>query len=866
MKSVPINSIPIPAWIHDLRSDRLIDANAAAVQRYGYSADEFRAMSLYDFTVGEGRGGTMRHRIKTGEEIEVTLLANDIADSTTTRLLVAAPVPAREESDRDFIDCNAEVIYESDMRGRFIFVNGAVRNVLGFTPASLIGRHYSELVRDDWKEAVVEHYRNQRNTGAESTYYEFPAVAADGHIVWFGQTVQKVVKRDGTVTFRAIGRDVTLRKFADERFHAFMNNSPAVAFIKQSDGRYVYANDLMNRLFATSGTTIVGASDSDLLPAAIADEIHDADAEVIFNHRSIQMVESVPTVDGTTRQWLTYKFPVTDAAGTTYVGGVSIDMTERIALEQELAAARDAALASARQKAQFLANMSHEIRTPMNGVLGMLGVLLDTKLDDDQRDLAQTARWSAENLLGIINDILDFSKIEAGKLTFEVLDFDVRAALEATVDLLSDAARRKSLDIGYILDPEIPPMLRGDAGRLRQILLNLIGNAVKFTESGGVLVQVEREAESIDAITLRFRITDTGIGMSEKTRDQLFQPFMQADNSSTRSFGGTGLGLAISKQLVGMMQGEIGVDSEPGCGSSFWFTARFAHAAEGSATTSPRGDAPRRVLVVEDSTTARHLISFQLTAWGLTNDCANDAATALDMMRDAATAGEPYDVVISDLNMPDMDGVALARIVKSSARFGTPRFVLVTGTARKFDAAKLADLGVTSWIAKPVKQQQLFHAMFGAVQTDDTRTAGPTELTAPRVEGRGRVLIVDDNVVNQKVTARQLQKLGVAADSVGNGVEALHALSRIVYDLVLMDCQMPDVDGYQATAEIRRRAGNTRHTPVIALTASASASDRDRCLAAGMDDFVTKPVREHDLAATLQRWMRVEEKRLSESA
>jgi PAS domain S-box-containing protein len=763
--------------------------------------------------------------------------------------------PIDLETLRGFIDGNADVIYEADTRGRFTFVNAAVHKVLGYDPDGLIGRHFSDLVQDDWKAAVVEHYRHQSKTGEESTYYEFPAVGANGRVVWFGQTVQRVVKSGGTIVFQAIGRDVTQRRADEQRFHQFMNHSPAVKFMKQADGCYVYANDLMNRLFAQPGSSVVGSSDADLLPASIENTIRLHDEMVLREGRSIQVMESAPTIDGQVRQWLTYKFPVEGADGTRFVGGVAFDLTERIALEHDLAAARDAALASARQKSQFLANMSHEIRTPMNGVIGMLGLLLDSRLDDDQRELAETARSSAEALLTIINDILDFSKIEAGKLTFDAGDFNVRTACEATIDLLSDAARRKSLDLGYVIDPQVPAVIRGDVGRLRQILLNLLGNAVKFSEEGGVLLQVDREADVDGSIALRFRVTDTGPGIAEETQRRLFQPFSQGDETTTRSFGGTGLGLAISKQLVHMMHGEIGVDSEPGCGSSFWFTARFATSSQPAEAVEPPRDAPRRVLVVEDSTTSRHMVSLQLSAWGVLSEAAGGGTGAIRMLTQAAMEGAPYDLILSDFVMPDMDGATLARIVRGNPALGSPRVVLITGSAQKFDAVRLAELGISHCLSKPVKQLHLFSAIFGQKAAAPPKPAKPV---AP-LRAHGRVLVVDDNVVNQKVTVRQLHKLGIAAEAVGNGLEALTALEKIAYDLVLMDCQMPEMDGYEATAEIRRRQGDSSHTPVIALTASASDSDRDRCLAAGMDDFVTKPVREHELAAALQRWMNTTE-------
>jgi CheY-like chemotaxis protein len=366
---------------------------------------------------------------------------------------------------------------------------------------------------------------------------------------------------------------------------------------------------------------------------------------------------------------------------------------------------------------------------------------------------------------------------------------------------------------------------------------------------------VEREEDRDGQIALRFRVTDTGIGLSQEARKHLFRPFTQADESTTRRFGGTGLGLAISRELVHMMQGDIGVESEPGCGATFWFTAAFPASDQPSKASPASSPKMPRVLIVEDSTTTRQMIALQLTAWRVPNDTTDTATSALQVLREASKAGAPFDVVISDLHMPHMDGMALARFVRSRPDLGAPRFVLVTSAASSFDAATLTQLGVTMALRKPLKPQRLHDAVFGAAPQRALRIVqppmGPTATSAKR-----RVLVADDNIVNQKVALRQLHKLGIAAEAVGNGMEALEALERIAYDLVLMDCQMPDMDGYEATREIRQRQTGGRRIPVIALTASVSDDDRQRCVAAGMDDFVSKPVRESDLADVLKRWLR----------
>jgi PAS domain S-box-containing protein len=875
-KGALVATVPLPCWIEEAASGRVLDVNAEACKLYGYSRDEFvkrtsaslnaPAGSAGDSPALEWDDGAVQHLTRSGQLLHVALVARETTyGGVAAHLVIALDVTekrrelrtllSREERFRTLIEGSSDIIYEADASGRFTFVNSAVREVLGYEPQSLIGRHFTKVIHDEWKALTVEHYLAQRQSSSVTTYFEFAAAAADGHCVWLGQSVQTVRASGAVVGFRAIARDITARKTAEERFNVFMNNSPAPSFMKQSDGRYVYANNLMQRLFVPPGKSLIGRSDAQFLPARTASAIQETDAYVLANNRSVQVVEAIRTAQGVERQWLVHKFPVRDPDGAKCVGGIAVDISDRIALEQELAAARDAALNSARQKSQFLANMSHEIRTPMNGVMGLLGVLLDSNLDADQRDLAETARSSAESLLTIINDILDFSKIEAGKLSFEVADFEVQNVCEWTLDLLADTARRKSLEIGLVLDPGVPAVLRGDSGRLRQVLLNLIGNSIKFTERGGVLLQVEGEAETDDATTLRFRITDTGIGMTEQTCSHLFQPFSQGDDSTTRRFGGTGLGLAISKQLVQMMGGDIGVESEPGCGSTFWFTARFGNGTTTKARPVRRSDAPH-VLVVEDSTTSRHIMGLQLTAWGVPNEAADDGMAALALLRDAKAAGQPYGLVISDVHMPGIDGVALARLVREQEKFGAPRFVLMTGDKTSFDAAVVNQLGITTVLRKPVKQQQLFSAVFGESPAERRMPETPAAPASVVVPAHRRILVADDNVVNQKVALRQLQKLGFAADAVGSGLEALDALTRIAYDLVMMDCQMPEMDGYEATAEIRRRDRDTkRHTRILALTASASEGDREKCLAAGMDDFIPKPMRIDEVSKALLRWL-----------
>ncbi|MEW6520523.1 MAG: response regulator [Thermodesulfobacteriota bacterium] len=691
--------------------------------------------------------------------------------------------------------------------------------------------------------------------------------------------------------------DITDRKRVEETIRqsrelltSIMEAIPMPLFYKDLQGVYLGCNTLFAEFLGKPREEIVGRTAFAIAPDDLARRYHEADLELMASGETQIYEAAVVHADGSRRQIMFHKAPFFGADGSLLgLVGAMLDITGRKQAEEDLLhmnrqleeatvrandmAAR-AALASA-AKSEFLANMSHEIRTPMNGVIGMTGLLLETELTDEQRRYTEVVRASAESLLGLINDILDFSKIEAGKMDLEILDFDLSDLLDDFAASMALRAHAKGLELLCCIDPDVPAYLRGDPGRLRQILTNLTANAIKFTPAGEVAIRVSLLSETEGDVLLRFAVRDTGIGIARDKIHLLFNKFSQVDASTTRQYGGTGLGLAISRQLAEMMHGEAGVVSKEGRGSEFWFTASLARQqGERQAEPLPAADLRgRRVLIVDDNATSREILATRLDSWSMRTARTSDGREALAMLRQALAAGDPFRIAIIDMQMPGMDGEELGRLIKADARLAETRLVMLTSLGARDDARRFAEIGFAACLPKPARHHELHNVLVALLnpaplERDQGDEALPPQRQPlvtrhsplePRQQFAGsgaRILVVEDNSTNQQVALGILARLGLHADAVANGAEAVRILETIPYDLVLMDVQMPVMDGYEAARQIRRGGAilNPR-IPIIAMTAHAMQGDRERCLAAGMNDYLAKPVSSPEVAVKLSRWL-----------
>lgn len=752
-----------------------------------------------------------------------------------------------------------------DASGHRVFAN---QNYLKFHDLKLdeiIGKSDAELLPPEVARKFTADDQQVLRTGEVLHSVEEHRVP-DGTSRWIERLKSPVRDVDGCIVgVQVLFWDVTeshqaQQALAHERYllQTLMDNVPDSIYFKDREGRFLRVSRAKAAKSGLSDPSeAVGKTDHEFFSEEHANKA-DRDEQKVMDSGEplIGQEEQLHWQDGKVTWSSTTKLPLCDTNGKV-VGtfGISRDITQLKLAQEELREARDAADVASRAKSEFLANMSHEIRTPMNGIIGMTELLLDTSLTSTQREYLRMVQESGESLLSILNDILDFSKIEAGRLELDSHPFDLRDALGDTLKPLGLRAHCKGLELAYSIDADVPFVLEGDLGRLRQVVVNLIGNAIKFTEQGEVVLNVRCVEHATSQCTLLFSIRDTGVGIPEENQALIFEAFQQADRSTTRRFGGTGLGLAISSKLVELMGGKVRMESEVGRGSTFSFTAQFgiSDIAPSDGKDHSLSLTDTSVLVVDDNATNRRILCDMLSSWGLKPTLASNAHDAMQCLRSAEHRGDPISIVLTDVNMPEADGFDLAKWVRDEQAVAQTPLIMLTSAAKLGDAERRTALGVAAHLIKPIKQSELFETIVTVlgVKTSIDSPSPDQEKVLSELKGL-RVLLAEDNIVNQRLATGVLNKLGCQITIASNGAKAIETWKSGEFDVVLMDVEMPELDGMQATAEIRHQEeGTGRHIPIIAMTAHAMVGDRERCLRAGMDDYLSKPVRFREIKQKL---------------
>jgi two-component system sensor histidine kinase/response regulator len=783
-----------------------------------------------------------------------------------------APSPEERNMLRSLIDNVPDSMYVKDADGRFLVANLAVARQMGAqTPEDLYGKNDFDFYPKDLAAAFHEDEQDVIRSGQPLLNREETGLDRLGNIIKVLTTKLPLRDAQGRVTgIVGVGRDITELKRAEARLsnermmlRALIDNLPDSLYVKDADSRFLVANLAVARQVGVkSPEELVGKNDFDLYPKDLATAFYEDEQKIIHSGRPLINREETGMDLQThlVQSRLTTKVPLHDANGrVTGIAGIGRDISELKKAEAKLIRALEAAEVARLAKSEFLANMSHEIRTPMNGIIGMTELALETDLNAEQREYLDMIKCSADSLLTLLNDILDFSKVEAGKLDFETILFSLRGNLDEAANLLGYRAHQKDLELACHILPDVPDALQGDPGRLRQVVANLVGNAIKFTSHGEVVLRVETETVSQDHVVLHFTVTDTGIGIPEDKQQDIFEAFTQADGSTTRTYGGTGLGLTISSRLVSMMGGSIWVESEFGRGSSFHFTARFGLQEDSAGRSEPLSEEQLRdlpVLIVDDNATNRRILQETLLGWRMKPALAEGGKEGLAILREAQAAGNPFPLVLLDAQMPEMDGFSMAAELKKDPQFANTVIIMLTSAGLRGDAARCQASGIDAYLPKPVKRLDLLEAIkMSLAPRDPTGHSAPllTRHSLREHRRRLKILLAEDNPVNQILAQRLLEKRGHTIVLVGTGKRAIEILDEQAFDLVLMDVEMPDMDGLDAATTIRKREKSTgNRIPIIAMTAHAMPGDRERCIQAGMDSYVSKPLQTKQLFAAIE--------------
>jgi two-component system sensor histidine kinase/response regulator len=769
-------------------------------------------------------------------------------------------------------------IVATNPNGVITLFNSGAERMLGYTAAEMVGKqtpgifHLASEIEARARtlsERLGRPVRDHDVFHGETEELEWTYVRKDGTHLIASVSINAVLDAQGNIMgYLGIAQDITKRKESESKLQLLTERlSLATSVAALGVWEWDVANSSMS--WDDTMAEIYGFSLKQESPyeqwknAVYPEDLPAAEGALkkVMDEKGRAAVDfRIKRRDGAIRYLSAAEGVVLDEGGNvSKIIGVNIDVTTRRKVEADLQRAKDDAEAANRAKSEFLANMSHEIRTPMNGIMGMTELVLDTELDAEQREYLNLAKMSADSLLSLINDILDYSKIEAGKLEIDAIGFNLGDCLGDTMKTLSLRAHQKGLELAFEIEPNVPDALIGDPGRVRQIVLNLVGNAIKFTEVGEVVLSVQSMTHVGDELQLRFTVTDTGIGILPEKQATIFEAFEQADGSMTRKYGGTGLGLAISSRLVELMGGRIWVESELGKGSRFHFTANFKAQKSATRTIVPRDPttlADMRVLVVDDNATNRQILAKMLEGWRMKPTTADSGTTAIATLTEAESIGRGFPLILLDAQMPEMDGFALAEYIKRHPICRSATMMMLSSAGQRGDAKRCRELGVAAYLTKPVRQSELMDSILTALGTRAKTEATPalvTRHTLRESQNRLRVLLAEDNAVNQLVALRLLERFGHTVTVAANGKKAVEAWEKGGFDAILMDVQMPEMDGWEATQAIREKERSTGlHVPIIAMTAHAMKGDDERCFAAGMDDYLTKPIRTEELMTALE--------------